>query len=419
MEGMRSVVPRRSLVRQSRAVAGAAACGLALLAAAACTSGGARSAGTRGGATPDVAVPAAPRVMQYRRVVMLEQLSETSANASIGDVNGDGRPDIVLAKGRHWPLVDRVMLGDGRGGFAAGYDLGEASDRSYSGLLVDLDGDRDLDVVISNDRPDPKRIYLNDGAGHFSAAGTFGNAEWPTRNASVADLNGDGRPDIVVANRAGGRGANYICLNRGGGRFDGDCIAFSRESATTITPADVDGDGDIDLVVPNRDGGQSFVYRNTGGTGSPTFSAMPFGPSDANVRIAAVADLDGDQRQDIVVIDEARGAAAYFGMREGGYAAAVPLDVRTRVPYALAVADLNRDGLVDIVVGNSKAPSVALFNDGTGRHFISVPFGDDRGTVYGFAIGDVNGDGLPDIAAARSEGPNVVYLAELAAAKGR
>lgn len=42
------------------------------------------------------------------------------------------------------------MLGDGRGGFAAGYDLGEASDRSYSGLLVDLDGDRDLDVVISN-----------------------------------------------------------------------------------------------------------------------------------------------------------------------------------------------------------------------------------------------------------------------------
>ena len=412
MEGMRSVVPRRSLVRQSRAVAGAAACGLALLAAAACTSGGARSAGTRGGATPDVAVPAAPRVMQYRRVVMLEQSSETSANASIGDVNGDGKSDIVLAKGRHWPLVDRVMLGDGRGGFAAGYDLGEASDRSYSGLLVDLDGDRDLDVVISNDRPDPKRIYLNDGAGHFSAAGTFGNAEWPTRNASVADLNGDGRPDIVVANRAGGRGANYVCLNRGGGRFDGDCIAFSRESATTITPADVDGDGDIDLVVPNRDGGQSFVYRNTGGTGSPTFSAMPFGPSDANVRIASVADLDGDQRKDIVVIDEARGAAAYFGMREGGYTAGVPLDVRTRVPYALALADLNRDGLVDIVVGNSKAPSVALFNDGTGRHFISVPFGDDRGTVYGFAIGDLNGDGLPDIAAARSEGPNVVYLAE-------
>lgn len=419
MEGMTRVPRECSLARWSREVAGVAACGLVFLAAAACTAGGARSAGTRSGATQAVAVPSQPRMVQYRRVVMLEQSSETSANASIGDVNGDGLPDIVLAKGRHWPLVDRVMLGDGRGGFAAGYDLGEASDRSYSGLLVDLDGDRDLDVVISNDRPDPKRIYLNDGAGHFGAAGTFGNPEWPTRNASVADLNGDGRPDIVVANRAGGRGANYLCLNRGGGRFDDDCLAFSRESATTITPADVDGDGDIDLVVPNRDGGQSFVYRNTGQRGSPTFSAMPFGPSDANVRIAAVADLDGDQRQDIVVIDEERGAAAYFGMREGGYTAAVPLDVRTSVPYALAVADLNRDGLIDIVVGNSKAPSVALFNDGTGRHFKSVPFGDDRGTVYGFAIGDVNGDGLPDIAAARSEAPNVVYLAEPAAAKGR
>jgi hypothetical protein len=246
------------------------------------------------------------------------------------------------------------MLGDGAGGFAAGYDLGEASDRSYSGLLVDLDGDRDLDVVISNDRPDPKRIYLNDGAGHFSAAGTFGNAEWPTRNASVADLNGDGRPDIVVANRAGGRGPTTSASIAVAGVSTATASPFSRESATTITPADVDGDGDIDLVVPNRDGGQSFVYRNTGGTGSPTFSAMPFGPSDANVRIAAVADLDGDQRQDIVVIDEARGAAAYFGMREGGYAAAVPLDVRTRVPYALAVADLNRDGLVDIGGGEQQ-----------------------------------------------------------------
>lgn len=416
MEGMTRVERRRSLVRQLRRMAVASSCGIVMIGAAACTSGSVRAAGKGSAATPAVAVPAEPRVMQYRRVVMLEQSSETSANASIGDVNGDGRPDIVLAKGRHWPLVDRVLLGDGRGGFAAGYDLGEASDRSYSGLLVDLDGDRDLDVVISNDRPDPKRIYLNDGAGHFSAVGTFGNPEWPTRNASVADLNGDGRPDIVVANRAGGRGANYICLNRGGGRFDGECLAFSRESATTITPADVDGDGDIDLVVPHRDGGQSFVYRNSGERGTLTFSAMPFGPSDANVRIAAVADLDGDQRQDIVVIDEERGAAAYFGLREGGYTTGVPLDVRTRVPYALAVADLNRDGLVDIVVGNSKAPSVALFNDGSGRRFSAVPFGDDRGTVYGFAIGDLNGDGLPDIAAARSEGPNVLYLAEPAAA---
>lgn len=112
-------------------------------------------------------VQSTPALPRYDRVLLLEQTSETSANVSIGDLNKDGNLDIVLAKGRHWPLIDRVLLGDGRGGIASAYNLGVASDRSYSGRLADLDGDGDLDVVLSNDAPDPKRIYLNNGTGRF------------------------------------------------------------------------------------------------------------------------------------------------------------------------------------------------------------------------------------------------------------
>jgi VCBS repeat protein len=108
-----------------------------------------------------------------------------------------------------------VPLGDGAGHFKPAYDLGTAKDRSYSGRLVDLDRDGDLDVVISNDEPDPKLVYLNDGKGHFHVGSTFGKPGWPTRNATVADINGDGLPDIVVANRGDSTSANYICLNRG------------------------------------------------------------------------------------------------------------------------------------------------------------------------------------------------------------
>src|SRR5258706_16239504 len=86
----------------------------------------------------------------FDRVLLLEDTSENSANVSIGDLNGDGNLDIVLAKGRHWPLVDRVLFNDGHGRFPGAHDLGEASDRSYSAPLVDIDGDGDLDVVISN-----------------------------------------------------------------------------------------------------------------------------------------------------------------------------------------------------------------------------------------------------------------------------
>jgi hypothetical protein len=136
----------------------------------------------------------APTFPHYDRLLLLETTSETSANVSFGDLNGDGNLDIVLAKGRHWPLVDRVLLGDGHGGILSQHDLGTAKDRSYSGLLVDIDGDGDLDVVISNDAPDPKLVYLNDGKGQFHVSSTYGRAEWPTRNATIADLNGDGKP---------------------------------------------------------------------------------------------------------------------------------------------------------------------------------------------------------------------------------
>lgn len=349
----------------------------------------------------------------FDRVLLLEQTSETSANVSIGDVDGDGRLDIVLVKGRHWPLVDRVLLGDGAGHFKPAYDLGTAKDRSYSGRLVDLDRDGDLDVVISNDEPDPKLVYLNDGKGHFHVGSAFGKPEWPTRNATVADINGDGLPDIVVANRGDSTSANYICLNRGGGRFDADCIAFSREPATTITAADFNRDGLIDLAVPHRDGGQSRVYL---ADPKGTFDAsrtIPFGPPNATIRMTEAADLDGDGLLDLVAIDENVGTAIYFGQRNGTFSEAVRVADAKPAPYALLVTDVNGDRKPDIIVGNIEAPSAVHFNDGSGRRFRTVRIGDSKGTVYGFAVADLDRDGVTDIAAARSDAPNVVYFGRL------
>ena len=306
---------------------------------------------------------------RFDRVLLLETTSETSANVGIGDLNGDGNLDIVLVKGRHWPLLSRVLLGDGRGHFPTAYNLGELPYRSYSGRLVDIDGDGDLDVVLSNDAPDPKVVYMNDGKGHFRVGSTYGRPEWETRNASVADLNGDGLPDIIVANRTDKNPANYICLNKGKGGFDSNCVSFSQESATTITPADFNHDRLIDLAVPNRDGGQSYVYLGGPRASYSNLRRIPFGPADAAIRIAEAADLNGDGLLDIVAIDEKRGVAIYFGQQDRTFSAGTALDrggVTPVTPYALAVRDLNGDGRIDIIVGNVEALSTIYFNNSSG-----------------------------------------------------
>lgn len=349
----------------------------------------------------------------FDNTLVLEKKSDTTANASFGDFDGDGHLDILLVKGRHWPIVDQVLIGDGLGGVRRTYNLGEISDRSYTGGLADFNGDGFLDIAVSNDSPDRKLIYLNDGKGNFMIGSEFGVPKWPTRNLCVADINNDGLPDLILANRGRNPTANYICLNLGKGEFKNDCIPFAPYPSSTITPVDFNKDGFIDLVVPHRDGGQGYLYL---GSSNMTFSdehRIPFGPSDANIRMAAGADFNGDSIFDIVAIDELTGVHLYFGQRDHTFTVGTSLADSTIVPYALAIADLNNDHKIDIIVGHRNAPSKVFFNDGKGKNFKSISFGDSSGSVYGFAVGDFNEDGIPDIVAARSEASNALYFGSI------
>ena len=340
----------------------------------------------------------------FDTVVNLETTSENSANVSMGDLDGDGDLDLVLAKGRHTPLLDRVLLNDGRGGFAAS-DLGPTPDRTYTAALADLDGDGDLDVLTSNDRPDKKLVYVNNGKGQFTVAGTWGAPEWSTRNAAVADLNGDSKMDVIAANRPG---PSFACLNEGSARFATGCVSIPAESAASIVPADFDRDGFVALAVPSRDGGQSRIYFNDG---KARFSrTAPFGPPDAAARVGAAADFNGDGAVDLVVGDERTASMiVYLNNGQGRLTADFRTDDKG-IPYAIAAEDLNNDRWPDIILGYTSGPHSIFFNDGTGRRFTHVTFGDRAGAAYGFAIGDVNGDTFADIALARSGAPNVLYL---------
>src|SRR5947207_1443943 len=85
---------------------------------------------------------------RFNRYLLLEAKADTTANVSFGDFDGDGHLDIVLVKGRHWPIVDRVLLGDGVGGIRRAYNLGNIPDRSYAGGIADFNGDGLPDIAV-------------------------------------------------------------------------------------------------------------------------------------------------------------------------------------------------------------------------------------------------------------------------------
>jgi FG-GAP-like repeat len=337
-------------------------------------------------------------------IVPLETVSETSSNASIGDLNGDGHLDIVLVKGRHWQLTSRVFFGDGKGHFTPGPPLPSKATRSYSASLADMTKSGHLDMVLSNDQPDAKLVLVNDGNGNFTIGGTYGDPNWATRNAAVGDLNGDGYPDVAVANRGM---TSYVCLNDGKLHFDCHPLENS-PSAATVAIADMNGDGANDVIYACRDSCQSVVYLNDGKGNFPR--KVVWGPSKASTRAMAVADFDHDGHLDIAACHEEFGCFVYLNDGKGNFGPGIQFQAPKDVPYSMTAADLNGDGLPEILVGYVNAPGMIFFNDGTGKKYQSVPFGDGKGTIYGMAAADLDGDGWTDVVVARSDAPCFVMF---------
>jgi hypothetical protein len=177
---------------------------------------------------------------------------------SVGDVNGDKRPDVVV------PNLDgkavSVLLGAGGGAFAPAPGSPFAvGDRPGYVALGDLNGDAALDVVVTHDDDPVVHVLLGDGPGGFRPAGgsplRLKETVW---GAAVADFNADGKNDVLLGAR---RGHVFLFLGDGRGGFERDpvLVPVGGKGSGYVAASDLNRDGKLDLVTSNFESGDVSV----------------------------------------------------------------------------------------------------------------------------------------------------------------
>ncbi len=230
-------------------------------------------------------------------------------NGALGDLDADGDLDVVVV-GAEWggdpgsdPLVS-VWINDGAGGFAdEGPQRLPEVDWGARGLAAgDVDGDGALDLFFTADTG-ALRLLLGDGQGHFLDAppdALPGIVDPHGRVPAMGDLDGDGAPDLVVP----AVGQDRVLINDGSGRFvdDTDYLLGPEDASTyTATLADLDGDGSLDALL--SDYGAALRLLRNDGTGRLFDYSASFAGNGGGVRPLTVlpGDLDGDGDLDLVV----------------------------------------------------------------------------------------------------------------------
>ena len=365
--------------------------------------------------------------------------------AAIGDVNGDGKPDLVIAVSTYVS----VLLGNGDGTFQAFTEYGNGG-LTTSVAIADFNGDHKLDLAVTRGYSAVVSILLGAGDGTFPT-----ETDYPTANGPIAvliaDFNGDGKFDVATTNEPWGVwpppfGSVSVLLGNGDGTLQPH-LDYGVGATPIVAAADFNGDGRLDLAVASQNcqnyqpcgTGQLSITPGNGdgtfpqpvaisvnnisngiaaadlnndrkpdllvgnwngvsvllGNGNGSFQPEVDYPATYGTSVVLAADFNGDHRQDVALLNS--GISVLLGNGDGTLQGHV--DSATAPSQTDMIAgDFNNDGKLDLVTvgGLGTTISILLGNgDGTFRNHVEYPAGSSTMRV---AAGDFNGDGKLDLA---------------------
>jgi hypothetical protein len=313
-----------------------------------------------------------------------------------GDMDGDGDPDLVIA----CLNTDDVTWFENLGG-ALSWSGKNVLTTALIGCreleLGDLDGDGDLDIVVASVGTQRVAWLRNNGAGAFSllSLSAFGGSTVDdAMDVHLFDANGDGLLDVAAALLD--ENAIDLFINQGGGSFSPAQRVTDRSFfASAVAAADLDGDGDLDLISGSQSDAKLAWYENLGGAGV-------FGPNRfineaaGGVSALAAADLNGDGRPDVLSVSTLDQKLAWYENLGGlNFSRQRILDQSAIQHKDLVALDLDGDGDIDLALIGREVLLI-LINDGAAQFSSSVAFSGFN-DARAIRAADLDGDGLPDL----------------------
>ena len=330
------------------------------------------------------------------------------------DMNQDGHMDLLAI------FDDQVLWFENDGASPPGFSPNVVGANTRGGRWVavgDLDGDGDLDVVAASHRNNQISWYENlGGAPPTFATHIVTQDARGARAVLVADLNRDGKLDLYSASDSDN--AVYWYENLGGRppQFRRHVVSLSARYARSVYAADLDGDGDLDLMSASQDDGKVAWYENLGG--SPIqWREHILEVGAYGVQHVHADDLDGDGDIDVVVAVEYDNTIRWYENLGGSPPQFQMHLVTNNAPavHAVYTGDADQDGDVDIFAAIEGSNTVAWYENvgGTPPTFLEHIVVTNTLVAHGIYAADIDGDGDLDIISASRDDGKVAWYENL------
>lgn len=330
-----------------------------------------------------------------RQIIDADNL--TARYLQSGDLNNDGFHDILVSYSNH--LVWYENLGDNT--FSSEIIINTGYGQSFSNAIADLDGDGDNDVLFTSFDDSLVLWHENlDGLGTFSKELLVDNTLDAADDISASDIDGDGDLDMLVTSDFDDRVTWFENVDGQGSFGPPRLINSGQNNGRFSRAADLDGDGDLDVITVNAGNSTLNWFKNLDGLGNFGTPIVIHG-ADLSTHSFDAKDIDNDGDLDIVAVTNAQNRAQWFENLDGlgNFSSIKIIETNAAGARNISATDIDNDGDFDILYAANIADVFAWHEnlDGLGTFGPQIII-DQGGEFYRQAIPvDTDNDGDQDI----------------------